>query len=106
VRDQALLKINTCMNIQTILDRMNTNLRPVTKARIAACSHVVEQPGLTRQHLGDQAYEAAIYARRVWIAEHCVGDHIGETVSKGGCATGKRFRFADKDDADQFGLRF
>jgi hypothetical protein len=93
------------MNIQSIVTRLSHH-SPTTEARIAVCSHAVEQPNLTRDHLGDEDYEAEIIARRMWIAEHCVGDHVGETVRSGGLVTGKRFHFADADDAFYFRLRF
>jgi hypothetical protein len=97
------------MNIitQKLFTRSNDRLRPVTEARIATCSHVVDQPGLSRQHLGHNAFAAAISRRRAWIKENCTGDHHGEPVrDSDGVITGRRFQFSDGDDAFHFGLRF
>lgn len=102
-------RINRSMNIITpkLIARLNHRLRPVTDARIATCSHIVDQPVLSRECLGDDAFEEALQERRAWLAENLAGVHHGEPVRDSeGVITGRRFFFADPNDAFSFRIRF
>jgi hypothetical protein len=93
------------MNIENIISRLSP-LLPVTEARISACSHAVEQPNLTREHLGDPAFGSALRERNEWIEANCLGDYVGGAVRSGGVITGRVYRFSDWRDAFGFRMRF
>jgi hypothetical protein len=66
-----------------IFASLNRQRPPITEARARATPHTVPQPGLTRRDLGDEAFEAAMEERRLWIMEHCRFDHMIEPLRKG-----------------------
>src|SRR4051812_43006762 len=91
---------------QGILASLNAKLKPITDERIANTAHLVPQPGLTREDMGDQGFEAAIEERRVWIREKCQGDVLPEPLRQNGALIGRRYRFEDANEAFWFKLRF
>lgn len=94
-------------NTQKLVASLNRHLRPIPAAHIAACPHVVEQPGLSREHLGDEGFTEALQERRTWFGDNLVGDHRGEAVRDSeGNITGRRFFFANPNDAFFFSMRF
>jgi hypothetical protein len=93
--------------VQDIFARFLPDLQPITEARRDATPHVVSQPGLTRDHLGDEVFEAAMEERRLWIAQNCREDHLIEPLrNERGVLIGRRYRFADPDEALWFRMRF
>ena len=92
--------------MQGVLASLTAKHQPINQARRKAMPHTVRQPGLTRHDLGDEAFEAAMEERRVWIAENCQGDHLIEPIRKDDGLVGRRYRFEDPNEAFHFRLRF
>ena len=82
-------------------------LEPITDERLATTTHTVPQRGLTRADIGDEAFEAAMEERRVWIAENCRGDHLIEPIrDHQDMHVGRRYWFEDPNEAVWFRMRF
>ena len=91
---------------QTILAALSSKHRPLS-ATPSITSHMVRQPGLTRADMGNQAFEAAMEERRVWIRENCRSNHLIEPIrDHQGVLVGRRYRFEDPDEAVWFRMRF
>lgn len=100
--------INNCMNIiQNIIAGRASALTPITPERAAACPHVVQQRGLTRDNLGDEEFEEACRRRQAWLAEHCKNDHVIQPVRNAdGTLAGRDYRFENAREAVVFKLTF
>src|SRR5690242_10894437 len=79
---------------------------PTIDELVAKTPYTVPQPGLTREDMGGQEFEAAMEERRMWIRENCQGDALPEPVRHEGRLIGRRYRFEDADEAFFFKLRF
>ena len=88
------------------LTSLRAALGPTTDELIATTPHTVPQPGLTREDMGGQEFEAAMEERRLWIRENCQGDVLPEPVRQDGMLVGRRYRFEDPNEAFYFKLRF
>lgn len=67
----------------------------------------VDQDGLSEDALGQQLFCQAMQGRRDWIAVHCNHAHCVERVRDDRLRlTGRRFSFADKDEAFAFKMQF
>lgn len=96
---------NTIM--QNVIAAVTRKFAPADAARTAAFPHVVDQPGLTRNLIGDAAYERGRRTREGWMNAHGLGKHIIEPLrNSAGELVGRRYRFSDADDASRFGRRF
>src|SRR5215212_3094545 len=91
---------------QGFLASLNATLKPITDERLANTPHTVSEPGLTRHGLGDEAFEAAMEQRRVWIRENCESDVLPEPLRQNGRLIGRLYRFEDPNVAFFFKMRF
>lgn len=75
--------------------------------REAMAPLVVNQNGLSEDALGQQCFSQALHARQDWIAANCEHLHWIDPVRDTHLRLiGRRFRFADKDEAFAFRMRF
>jgi hypothetical protein len=72
------------MAIRTFTTRLSPRCAPPKDAGIAACPHIVEQPKLSRETLGDDGFEEALREKRHWLAENCFSDHVAEPLRSEG----------------------
>jgi hypothetical protein len=66
----------------------------------------VDCPTLSREVLGDEAFEREFHRQRVWRNNNCAGHHDGEGIRTDGKLTGRRFKFELEDDAVLFRMFF
>lgn len=78
----------------------------IDHARRAATPYVVRQDGLCEDALGQRLLCEDREERRLWMIEHCVGEHEIEPMRAHGQLTGYLYRFADWTDAFGFRMRF
>lgn len=77
------------------------------EARRAATPHLVHCHDLNEERLGQQPFCREFQDRRLWIEAYCNGLHEVEPIlDEVRRVTGRRYRFADADDAFAFKLRF
>ncbi|SEH88807.1 hypothetical protein SAMN02799636_04294 [Methylobacterium sp. 275MFSha3.1] len=95
------------------MSKLNQKLPPgvkhgfVDETRRTATPYCVRQDSLCEDALGQEQFYQDRAERRLWIIEHCVGEHEIEPIRDAhGCLTGFVYRFADADEAFVFRMRF
>jgi chorismate-pyruvate lyase len=69
--------------------------------------HIIDAVGLSEDNLGQRRFAQELVARREWIAENCYGVvEIGPIRDAQMRLVGRRFQFADLNDAIYFMLRW
>ena len=63
-------------------------------------------PGLSREHLGDHAFEEILPTLRSWCESHCTGHFDITGLHEGNRLIGRLFEFSDERDAVHFALRW
>ncbi|WP_298373034.1 hypothetical protein [Azospirillum sp.] len=92
--------------IRAIAARQGLHIGFVTDERRTNTPHTVEQFGLTVHQMG-RRFALARYVRLGWCSKHCRAAWEIEPIrSECGEDVGRRFRFADKNDAERFAKRF
>lgn len=105
--------LNKPMTPPLDFSKLNENLPPGVKrgfvddARRAATPHRVRQDGLCEDALGQRRFCQDREERRLWIIEHCAGEHEIEPIRDAhGRLSGFLYRFADSKEAFAFRIRF
>lgn len=75
--------------------------------RVALLPYAVHQQTLSEDALGQQRFCQELLERQGWIAENCSHPHWVDTIRDNQLRlTGRRYRFADPDEAFAFRMRF
>lgn len=93
--------------------KLNENLPPGVKrgfvdaSRRTATPYCMRQNGLCEDLLGQRRFCQDREERRLWMIEHCAGEHEIEPIRNvHGRLCGFVYRFADSDEAFAFRMRF
>lgn len=106
--------LNICMRPPFDLAKLRASLplqqqlSILSKAeRAVLLPHTVEQTTLSEDSLGQRRFCQELRIRMDWIADNCLHPHLIETIRDNQLRlTGRRFRFADADEAFAFRMRF